>query len=146
MSVYGGHKHKRRREPVPPQKEGGHTAQGEKATQPRRRETNNSATQKNEVGKQQHPKRKRGGKQHAPRRREKATPRRSKGRQLHPWASVALPLFSSGWWCFLQILLCVGAAVLPPSLGVVLHFLPWVVLVKKTNKRKEQTKIEQLLF
>ena len=63
------------------------------------------------------------------RRKRAAAPRRSKGRQHHPKKAASLP--SLGWCCFPSLLFRVvllsppppphvGAAVLPPSLGVVL--------------------------
>ena len=97
------------------------TATEGKTTQPRRREENNIATQEKELGKQQHPTRKRGGKQHAPRRLEQgnnAQPPKKGCVSSLLWAGVAFPLFSFG--CWFPLLLCVGVAVLPPSLDVVL--------------------------
>ena len=127
---------------MPPQRRRG------KATPPKGRkqrkpegERKTSAPPKGTVGKWHHPKGKRSGKQHTPRRSEKAAaPRRSWRRQHHPkraslllWAGVAFPLMSSllWMWCFFRPL--GGAAFSSLLFG-------WCCLKKNKNTPKNKTK------
>ena len=78
---------------------------GVKAAQSRRREGNNSGTKKNEVGKQQHPRKEEEWEAtHSKEERTSSiTQRRLRSTPLI-WAGVAFLLFSFGWNCFLLLL------------------------------------------
>ena len=113
------------------------------ATQKERREQ--VTHQKNEVGKQQHPKWKWSGKQHTPRRKEKCSNTQRRLR-LTPLvgAGVAFLLSSFGWKCFLLYALVLLSSLLlwvrcsfPLWGGVAFPSPPWVVLVqkKRTNRK-----------
>ena len=133
MSINDGHRHKKEEEGTSATPNGGEWKSlrprgGNNATQ----KENNSATQKNEVGKQQHRTRKKCGKQHTKPGMKRQQTKKSKVKQHHTkkaaspllWACVAFQLFSFGWWCFHHLLLCVGVDVF----GCRVAFLPWVVL------------------